>query len=81
MRGIEGQVTTMNIPDHIGTYTHEFIMQWDTDGTDEWNATRKEKLIRCKDCVHYLRDNTMVDGWCKGKRKYEIGFCDEAILK
>ena len=71
----------MDIPDHIGTYTHEFIMEWQTDGTDEWNATRKERITRCADCIHYLRDATGVDGWCHGKRKYDTGFCDEAIRR
>ena len=71
----------MDIPDHIGTYTHEFIMEWQTDGVDEWGATRKERVTRCKDCVHYLRDKTGVDGFCHGKRKYDTGFCDEAIRR
>ena len=32
------------------TMTKEVIMQFETDGNEEWNAKRKEELIRCKDC-------------------------------
>ena len=71
----------MDIPDNPNAYTHEHIMQWQTDGADEWNATRKERITRCGDCIHYLRDETGVDGFCRGKRKYETGYCDEAIRK
>lgn len=69
----------MDIPDHIGTYTHEFIMEWQTDGTDEWGATRKERITRCGDCLFYLGGTPY--GYCKGRRKYETGFCDEAIRR
>ena len=71
----------MDIPDHIGTYTTEHIIEHTTDGTDEWNATRKERVTRCADCIHYLGDKTGVDGFCHGKRKYDTGFCDEAIRR
>ena len=30
--------------------TKEVIMQFETDGNEEWNTKRKEELIRCKDC-------------------------------
>lgn len=69
----------MDIPDNPNTYTHEYIMQWDTDGVDEWNATRKEKLIRCKECKWWHRDSKNNYGYCKGLRKWETGYCDEAI--
>ena len=34
-------------------YTREVIMEYTTDGVDHWNLTRKEELIRCKDCKWY----------------------------
>ena len=34
------------------TYTREVIMEYTTDGTDHWGLTRKEELVRCKDCSH-----------------------------
>lgn len=75
-------MTQMDIPEHIGTYTHEFIMQWQTDGTDEWNATRKERITRCGDCLFYSQALLGTPyGYCKGRRKYETGFCDEAIRR
>lgn len=74
-------MTSMDIPDNPNIYTTEHIIEHTTDGTDEWNATRKERITRCADCIHYLRDATGVDGFCRGKRKYETGYCDEAIRK
>ena len=71
----------MDIPDNPNAYTHEYIMEWQTDGTDEWNATRKERITRCADCIHWWRDEVMGDGYCKGRHKYATGFCDEAIRK
>lgn len=71
----------MDIPESIGAYKREVIMEYTTDGTDEWSYTRKEHLTRCRDCIHYIRDATQIDGYCHGKRKYETGYCDEAIRR
>ena len=65
----------MDIPEPTGVYTHEYIMQWDTDGVDEWNATRKEKLIRCKNCMKYKPDGTNNCGYCDGKWVKADSFC------
>ena len=40
----------MDIPESIGAYKREVIMEYTTDGTDEWSYTRKEHLTRCRDC-------------------------------
>lgn len=70
----------MDIPEAIGTYTVEHIIEHTTDGKDEWNAFRKERITRCKDCIHYTpRDDT--DGWCRGRLKWATGFCDEGIRR
>lgn len=70
----------MDIHEPKGVYTHEYIMQWDTDGVDEWNATRKEKLVRCRNCMKYKQANDGSPfGYCKGFRKWDTGYCDEAI--
>ena len=71
----------MDIPEHIGTYTTEHIIEHTTDGVDEWGATRKERITRCADCIHWWKDEVMGDGYCKGRHKYATGFCDEAIRR
>lgn len=73
----------MDIPDNPNAYTTEHIIEHTTDGTDEWNATREERITRCGDCLFYsqvLLGGTPY-GYCKGRRKYETGFCDEAIRR
>ena len=42
----------------------EIIMQFETDGNEEWNAKRKEELIRCEYCCH-LRDHDCPVDWPK----------------
>ena len=71
----------MDIKEPTGVYTREVIMEYMTDGVDHWNLTRKEELIRCKDCKRWKRNPDDGYGYCKGFRKYEDGYCDEFQLQ
>lgn len=44
--------------------TKEVIMQFETDGNEEWNAKKKEELIRCEYCCH-LHDHDCPVDWPK----------------
>lgn len=73
----------MTFEDNTNAYTIEHIIEHTTDGVDEWNATRKERITRCGDCLFYrqaLIGGTPY-GYCKGRHKYATGYCDEGIRK
>lgn len=55
----------------------EYIMEYDIDETGKLiNARRKEKLIRCKDCINHQYDAIFNIAWCNGQAVKPDGYCD-----
>lgn len=69
----------MDIKEPTGVYTREVIMEYTTDGNEHWNLTRKNELIRCRDCRRWNKEPSDDYGYCRGFRKWDEGYCDEAI--
>lgn len=62
--------------------TKEVILQYETDGDSEWGLTRKEELTRCGDCIFYREALLGTPyGYCRGRRKFDTGYCDEAVRR
>ena len=72
----------MAIDEQRQGYTREVIMEYTTDGVDHWNLTRKEELVRCGECIFFMPTGEGTPfGTCRGRRKFDTGYCDEGIRR
>lgn len=54
-------------------FAREIIMEYLTDGTDEWALKRKEKLVRCKNCNWW--DESSYECSYNNKKYFANDFC------
>ena len=59
----------------------DLIIHYDRIGdSDMYNCHEVGKLVRCKDCVHWEKDEMNYrNGWCRVYEvmKFENSYCDE----
>lgn len=68
-----------------GSWREEYIMSYETNGDDQWDLTKKEKLVRCGSCRYFDPVFSTHLGSCNncvgGPVKKDTDYCSSGLEK
>lgn len=60
-----------------GSWREEYIMSYETNGDDQWDLTKKEKIVRCDRCLYFKRKENAQLGVCRRNRYHIVKKVDD----